>query len=218
MNINKELESIEIERITLLSELTRLNGGNFIDFTDSQFQSPVIPAGFEQWYVSAEQNNPVLIWLKKEMEISKKQEKLSRAMSLPKLQTGFMSEKIIGEQFQGITVGLSIPLWENKNTVKFAKANTIALESIITDNKIQLNNYLKSLHTKAISLKQNADDYRLNLRLFDNSELLKKALDKGEISLIDYILELSIYYESVNKLLELERGLNKTLAELNQYM
>lgn len=218
MNINKELESIEIERITLLSELTCLNGEIFIDFTDSQFQSPVIPADFEQWYVSAEQNNPVSIWIEKEMEISKKQEKLNRAMSLPKLQTGFMSEKIIGEQFQGITIGLSIPLWENKNTVKFAKANTIALESIITDNKIQLNNYLKSLHTKAISLKQNADDYRLNLRLFDNSELLKKALDKGEITLIDYILELSIYYESVNKLLELERGLNKTLAELNQYM
>lgn len=218
MNINKELESIEIERITLLSELTRLNGGNFIDFTDSQFQSPVIPADFEQWYVSAKQNNPVSIWIEKEMEISKKQEKLNRAMSLPKLQTGFMSEKIIGEQFQGITIGLSIPLWDNKNTVKFAKANTIALESIITDNKIQLNNYLKSLHTKAISLKQNADDYRLNLRLFDNSELLKKALDKGEITLIDYILELSIYYESVNKLLELERGLNKILAELNQYM
>lgn len=218
MNINKELESIEIERITLLSELTCLNGEIFIDFTDSQFQSPVIHADFEQWYVSAEQNNPVSIWIEKEMEISKKQEKLNRAMSLPKLQTGFMSEKIIGEQFQGITIGLSIPLWENKNTVKFAKANTIALESIITDNKIQLNNYLKSLHTKAISLKQNADDYRLNLRLFDNSELLKKALDKGEITLIDYILELSIYYESVNKLLELERGLNKTLAELNQYM
>lgn len=218
MNINKELELIEIERITLLSELTCLNGGIFIDFTDSQFQSPVIPADFEQWYVSAEQNNPVSIWIEEEMEISKKQEKLNRAMSLPKLQTGFMSEKIIGEQFQGITIGLSIPLWENKNTVKFAKANTIALESIITDNKIQLNNYLKSLHTKAISLKQNADDYRLNLRLFDNSELLKKALDKGEISLINYILELSVYYESVNQLLELERGLNNTAAELNQYM
>lgn len=218
MNINKELESIEIERITLLSELTRLNGGIFIDFTDSQFQSPVIPAGFEQWYVSAEQNNPVLIWLKKEMEISKKQEKLNRAMSLPKLQTGFMSEKIIGEQFQGITVGLSIPLWENKNTVKFAKANTLAIESIANDNKMQLYNHLKALHAKAIGLKQNADDYRLNLRLFDNSELLKKALDKGEISLINYILELSVYYESVNKLLELERGLNNTAAELDQYM
>ena len=44
------------------------------------------------------------------------------------------------------------------------------------------------------------------------------ALDKGEISLIDYILELSIYYESVNKLLEQEKYLNKILAKLNQYL
>jgi len=128
-----------------------------------------------------------------------------------------MSEKIVGEQFQGIAIGLSIPLWENKNTIQFAKANTLAIESIINDNKIQFYNHLKALHTKSIGLSQNVNDYRLKLRLFDNSELLKKALDKGEITLVDYILELSIYYESVNTLLELERGLNNTIAELNQY-
>jgi len=217
LNISKELELVEIERNTLLSELTRLNGGIFIDFTDNIVQSPITRNDFEQWYVSAEQNNPVLSWLKKEMEIGKKQEKLNRAMSLPKLQTGFMSEKIVGEQFQGIAIGLSIPLWENKNTIQFAKANTLAIESIINDNKIQFYNHLKALHTKSIGLSQNVNDYRLKLRLFDNSELLKKALDKGEITLVDYILELSIYYESVNTLLELERGLNNTIAELNQY-
>jgi len=54
--------------------------------------------------------------------------------------------------------------------------------------------------------------------LFNNSDLLKKALDKGEITLINYILELSIYYESVNNLLILERDMNKTIAELNQYL
>jgi len=32
------------------------------------------------------------------------------------------------------------------------------------------------------------------------------------------MLELSIYYESVNKLLELERDMNKAIAELNQYL
>jgi len=218
LNISKELESIEIERNALLSELSRLNGGQSIDFTDSVFQEPIISTDFEQWYVLLEQNNPVLSWLKKEIEICQKQEKLNRAMSLPKLQTGYISEKVTGQQFQGVTVGLSIPLWENKNKVEFAKANTIALESIATDNKLQFYNHLKTLHTKAISLQKNVNDYRLSLLSYDNSELLKKALDKGEISLINYILELSIYYESVNKLLELEREMNKTLAELNQYM
>ncbi|MDO9153121.1 MAG: TolC family protein [Paludibacter sp.] len=218
LNISKELESIEIERIALLSELARLNGGQFINFNDSVFQAPVIPVDFEQWYVLAEQNNPVLRWLKQEIEISQKQAKLNLAMSLPKIQAGYMSEKVIGQQFQGVTVGLSIPLWENKNKVKFSKANTIALESIVTDNKLQFYNQLKTIHTKAVGLQKTVNNYRLSLLSYDNSELLKKTLDKGEISLINYIVELSIYYESVNKLLELESEMNKTLAELNQYL
>lgn len=218
LNISKELESIEIERITLLSELTRLNGGQLINFTDSVFQEPIIPADFEKWYVLAEQSNPILSWLKQEIEISQKQTKLNFSMSLPKLQTGYMSENVIGQQFQGITIGLTIPLWENKNKVNYEKANTIALESIATDNKIQFYTQLKALHEKVFGLQKNVSDYRSNLVLFDNSELLKKALDKGEMSLINYLIELSIYYESFNTLLELEREMHKTLTELNQYL
>ena len=139
-------------------------------------------------------------------------------MSLPKLQAGYMSESIVGQDFKGLTVGLSIPLWENKNTVKYAKANTVALENMAIDNKVQLYNQLKVLHTKAIELQNSSADYKSKLQSFNNSELLMKALDKGEISLIDYILELSFYYESVNNLLELERDMNKTIAELNQYL
>ena len=129
-----------------------------------------------------------------------------------------MSESVVGQDFKGLTVGLSIPLWENKNTVKYAKANTVALESLTIDNKVQLYNQLKVLHTKAIELQNSSSDYQLKLQSLNNSELLKKALDKGEISLIDYILELSIYYESVNNLLELKRDMNITIAELNQYL
>jgi hypothetical protein len=129
-----------------------------------------------------------------------------------------MSESIAGQEFQGISAGVSIPLWENKNTVKYAKANALAIENSAIDNKIQLYNHLKVLHTKAISLQSNAADYKSKLQLFNNSELLIKALDKGEITLINYMLELSIYYGSVNKLLELERDVNKSMAELNQYL
>ena len=86
------------------------------------------------------------------------------------------------------------------------------------DNKVQLYNQLKVLHTKAIELQNSSSDYQLKLQSLNNSELLKKALGKGGISLIDYILELSIYYESVSNLLELKRDMNKTIAVLNQYL
>ncbi|HAQ20299.1 MAG TPA: transporter [Prolixibacteraceae bacterium] len=218
LNISKELESIGIERNALLAELTGLNGGQAVDFTSSVFQITGVPMDFEQWYLLAEQKNPTLSWLKKEIEISLKQTGLNRAMVLPKLHAGYMSEKVVGQQFQGVTVGMTIPLWENKNKVKYAEANSQALESIAADNKIQFYNRLKALHTKTIALQKNVNEYRSSLVSYDSSELSKKALDQGEISLINYLMEFSLYYQSINKLLELERDMNKTMAELNQYM
>jgi len=129
-----------------------------------------------------------------------------------------MSENVIGQEFQGISIGMTIPLWENKNKLKFAKANIVASESIVADNKLKFYNHLKALHSKIIGLQKNVNDYRKSLLLLDSSELLKKALEMGEISFIEYILELSIYYDSVNKLHELERDMNKSVAELKLYM
>lgn len=218
LNLSKEMESLNIEREALLGELTQLNGGIPIEFAQSEYPVTTIPADFEQWYTQAEQSNPLLIWLKKEIELNQKQVNLNRAMSLPKFQAGYMSENVVGQEFQGLTFGLSIPLWENKNTVKYAKANADALESLAKDNKIQLYNQLKVLHTKAIKLQNSSSGYQLKLQSLNNSDLLKKALDKGEISLINYILELSIYYESVSNLLQLKRDMNIAIAELNQYL
>ncbi len=218
LNQNKEIESLDIERKVLLGELSRLNAGAPIAFTANKFKAIHISADFDHWYQQAEQSNPILNWLKKEIEITEEQVSLSKAMSLPKLQAGYMSETVIGQDFKGLTVGLTIPLWENKNTIKYAKANTEALVNLAFDNKVQLYNRLKVLHTKAIELQNSCTDYKTKLQSFNNSELLKKALEKGEITLIEYILELSIYYESVKKLLELERDTNITVAELNQYL
>ncbi len=217
LNLSAKIELQDIERAALLSELTQMNGGVAIQFTDGEYQTPLIPTDFEQWYTQHEQNNPLLSWLRQELEISKKQVSLNKALSLPKVQAGYMSETVVGQRFRGMSVGLSIPLWENRNTVKYAKANAIALESVTADNKVQLYNQLKTLHRKAISLQSNVTEYRSKLQLFNSSDLLKKALDKGEISLIEYIMELSIYYENVNRMLELEKDMNKAVAELNRY-
>lgn len=218
LNISKELEVLELERNHLLGRLRRLNGGVDVDLTDSVFVKSNLPLDFEAWFQQAENNNPELNWFKSETEFSRKQLYLSKALSFPKFHVGYMSEKVVGEQFQGVTVGLSIPLWENKNTVKYARANISAMEDMATDNKVMFYNHLKSLHAKAAGLQNSVNDYRSKLNLLNNSVLLKKALDQGEISLIDYMLELSIYYESENRLLEMEKALVKAMAELEQYL
>ncbi len=217
VNLTKDYEANEILRNSLLTELVRLNGGNHVVLDDTLFLAESVAADFENWYREAEAGNPLLTWVRQEVEVSLAQEKLNTAMSLPKMEGGYMSEKTLGSEFRGITLGISIPLWENRNTVKYAKARTLALQSAEEDSRLQFYNNLKLLHGRAVALSSSLEDYKEQLRLFSNADLLREALDGGEISLIDYILELSIYYESVDNLLAMERELNSTIAELNQF-
>lgn len=217
VNLIKDEESNNVERNMLLSELMSLNGGLTLEFTDSIFQVQAVNVDFDQWFNQAEQDNPVLKWLKQEIQISRKNEKLNIAMSYPKFHSGYISEEIVGELYQGVTLGITIPILENKNTVKYAKAKTSALESAEADTKLQIYNELKRLHERAISLQNSLDDYMINLQKYDNSELLKKALEKGELSLGEYYYELTVYYESIDKLLTLKKNLNETIIELKRY-
>ncbi len=217
LNLRKEAETSGINREALLSELASYNAGVPIDFSDTVYTYSIIPKEFDQWYQQSLQQIPELNLIKNEITFSYKQQQLSTALSLPKFSAGYMSEKVINQQLQGIIAGISIPLWENKNKVKFAKARTIALQSMEADRKSQLYNQLKTYHTKIIGLQKTVFDYQTSLQSFVNTELLYKALEKGEISLLEYILELSVYYSSATNLLETEKEINKTIVELYQY-
>lgn len=217
LNNKKEVETLAIERNTVLKQLSALNGGIPVELNGISVTQTVLPSDFDQWYSKAEQNNPALLWLKQEIEVKMQQEKLNRALSLPKASAGYMSEKVVGEHFQGVTVGVSIPLWENKNTVKYAQAQTLAIQSLEVDSKLQFYNQLKIQFDKAVSLQKTALDYRQVLESSNNPALLKKALDMGEISLINYLLELSFTYSAIDNLLKSEYELNKSVAFLNQF-
>lgn len=218
LNLTQAVKANETQQEALRSELIALNGGKVIELKIVDFQMPVLADDFETWYVQAEEKSPVLNWLKQELKVQEKQVQLKRALSLPKLKAGYMSEQVTEETFRGISVGVTIPLWENNNTVKYAKAQSLATESLQEDQKLQLYNRLKMLYTKAHQLNQNLIVYKQQLDLFNHAGLLKKALDAGEINLIQYMMELSIYYDSVNQRLSLEKELSNTIAELNQYI
>lgn len=213
--VANEMNRIEIEQASLLSELKALNGGKDISFAMSEISNKTLPVNFEDWYVSAESKSPVLQYIRGQIEIGQQQVKLNTAMGLPKFKAGYMSEKVVGQNFQGVTVGVSVPLWENKNRVKQAKAQVRAAETALEDTKTQFYNRLQNLFIRSSGLQENALKYRNALSSFNNEALLKKALDSGEISLLNYLLEIEYYYDAMNKVLEAERDLGLSLAELS---
>jgi outer membrane protein TolC len=217
LNISKEAETLDIDRNLLLADLRALNGGKPIDISGAHY--PVFPAipSFDEWLTRAEQGNPMLSWYRQQIAISEEEVRLNHSMALPKFGAGYMSEKVAGQKYQGLTIGLTIPLMENKNTVRFSKARTTAYQGAENDARLQFYSEMQALYEKVTRLRESVNDYRANLSLFSNDELLRKALDLGEISLAEYLYEITIYYDGRDKMMEMERDLYRAWMELMQY-
>ncbi|HML64008.1 MAG TPA: TolC family protein [Dysgonomonas sp.] len=216
LNAEKALQINEVDLNLSKSELQRLNGG--LDITEfNRYPDFTFPLNFIEWFAIVKANNPSLRVAEQEVALSRKQEQLTRALNLPKITAGYASERVSGTIFQGVSVGVSIPLWEGKNTVKHQKAQTVALQMQHEDSELQFRNTLKNQYDKAKKLSLLLKEYEDALSVTSSQDLLKMALDKGQLSLINYLLELSVYYETVDKYLETERDYQLAVAELQQW-
>ncbi len=217
-NISNEVQRINLERSRILSELTRLNGGEPVAFDCASYDSAALPADFDSWYEVAEAENPALRYLKSEAEVSSKEVSLAKSGNLPKFSAGYMGEFVTGNTFQGVTVGVSIPLWENRNKVKQAKAAAQASAIEAEDAKMQYYNGLKELYAQALGLQANVQNYNQAFEQSGNSELLYTAYSKGEISLLTYLLEMEYYFTAYDSLLQTQRDFELAVARLNAAM
>ncbi len=213
--VQGEVDRIETERKSRLVELKRLNGGKEILFDETIYPAQAFPANFDEWLSQAEEKSPVLQYVTQQIEIERQQVKLNKSMWWPKFFAGYMSENTVDDNLRGVTVGMSVPLWENKNRAKQAKAQLKASESVLADSKMQFYNDLQRMYLNASNLQRTAVKYRAAFSAYNNEPLLKKALDAGEISMLIYLQEIEYYYTSMTNTLEAERDFALSAAELS---
>lgn len=214
-NVNADMLRLSTERKGVISQLQRLNGGEAVNLDQSEFPEVRMPADFPLWYADAEGKNPLLSYISQEVELGKAEVSLAKAGRLPSLSVGYMSEKVVGEHFQGISMGISLPLWSSRNKVRQAKTAAAAAEARSTDAKIQCLSELRILYDRAAGLKAVAENYRSSLEKSNNGVLLMKSLNAGSISMSDYIIGTTLYYDTFDKALQAELDYRKALAELS---
>ena len=212
-----QLEQMKLEQEMLLAELTRLNGGIPIDMKNNLFEMNSLEPDFESWYTLAEAENPVLGWLKQQSELSIKKVQLEKSLRMPKFHAGYMSEKGVGEQFQGVTAGVSIPLWENRMRVRESRALAdVALVKEV-DARFQFYSEMKKQHQKAVTLQLSSEGFEARLQEYNNRSLLERALNAGEMSLTEYLFELTAYYNAIDSLLEMKYEALRARYMLQRY-
>lgn len=217
LNLAQEKSHAEAEREGMLLEMKRLNGGVALDITDSEFPEMSAPADFDVWYNQATQRLPSLLLINKQLEENQQQIKLEKSQWAPRFLAGYMREQVPSEIFQGIKVGVSVPLWQNVNSVKQTKLRSSALQLQAADEQSRTYNDLKTHYLMLLSVDEQIADYHQLLETVDAMQLLKEALDSGQMSLVDYLFESSIYHESHERFAELQYDAAKHYLVLQVY-
>ncbi len=216
-----EINTLYKENISDITQmhqhLTELNGGNMVLVNDTIYPvSAVLPA-FEILEQEFELNDPLRKMLEQEKVIAQNELSLRKALWLPKIETGYHYQGILGETFQGFHAGISIPLWQNKNTIN-------AQESYINYTKVQLASHtnehyyeIKEKYERYLSLAASLEEYRKIFNEVNNKQLLDKALALNQISVIDYFFEMSFFDNASRNYLQTENEYFEIIAELNKY-
>lgn len=205
-----------VERESLLSELQGLNGGEPVEVNASVISTDeVLPADFGAWYAEASPQIPELAYMKKNVDVNAAEARTAKMANYPSLTAGYMAELVKGSNFRGLTLGLSIPIWSVRSKVRRANASCEAAKLEERDAVTKTYNSFKALYDRAKGLQEISTELSSSLAVSTEAmALTEHKLKAGDISLIDNIMELSLYYSLADEVLATSCDYALALAEL----
>lgn len=218
LNAKTEARMNETARVAKLQELATLNGGAALAFTDTAYALSREVLSFDELKAEAMQADPQLQTLRSEQVTALRQLSVSKAKNLPGFELGYrLNTAAGGERFNGFLVGVSIPLFSNRNYVKKAKAQTRYTEMQLESTSFTVGNELRQLYNQSVALKSSLDEYEDVLKSQNSLALLNKAIQSGQISMIEYFVDVTTYYQSMQNYLQLQNQYQKVMAQLYKY-
>lgn len=214
LNVKTEANLNESALQNKLHELRALNGDIPVTFEQSEYPATILSSDYEQLRQEVLSTDYELAALLQESEAANKQVSINKAQWLPKLELGYRRNTESGTPFNGVVVGFSIPMFENRNKVKMAKAQSLNLNYRKESTVLQVESELAQLYKEARTLRDAMNEYEKTFAAQSDLELLKTALTGGEISMIEYFVEVSVVYQCKLNYLQLQNQYQKAVAQI----
>ena len=197
--------------------LMEMNGGIVTDTANVSYAYDVrkLPQNFDVWYSEYAAFEPGALEMDEKKSLAYNQEQLAKSAWWPKFSVGYDSEIGTDEKLRGMSFGLSLPLWENRNVRKAASANR-------TSSTLEYEETQKLLYTKYHDLYEltkmllwSYEKQQESVQGVEESEaLLQKAVRAGEISLGEYLMEITVFSEVRLEMIQSEYEYESSKTEL----
>ncbi len=198
-----------------LAELRSLNGGVEVVVNDTVYSDDAtLPADFNSWFSAIMPQLKELDVVRTECRLACAQSSALRAQNIPQLTVGYMGEFTPDEHYEGVTVGLSIPVWSAGRRAKQARAAMKAAQDRASATFQLMRSRLGAAHAQALMLGRIAAEQREALELNDNRALNQRALEDGLLTVAQAITSDDLYYSAAVEAIEAEHDYQRALAQL----
>ena len=214
LNVKTETSLNETALRNKLQELNTLNGNIPVVFEENTYPATPFPADYQILKSEVLSADRTLMAFNNESLVARKQIAVNKSQWLPKLELGYRRNTETGTPFNGVVVGFSFPLFENRNKVKIAKAQALNIDLQKDNASLQVESELAQLYREAKTLHTSMEEYRKTFQAQQDLALLKQALTGGQISMIEYFVEVSVIYQSHQNYLQLENQYQKAMARI----
>ena len=193
-DVQNRAAEINLQGDHAVHDLQRLVGGESYSFYQGEYEEVRVETSFESWYEQLEMQNPSSRLLDNQVEAARYRQQLSRAQWLPEVSVGYASENVVGQSFRGVKVGLSLPIWSQQRAVKASRLAEAAATEELSSQRTEWFSRLQCMFHRHEALIRNVGNLREAFQRCNSIDLLDKALEAGEISLEQYLLEADYYY------------------------
>ena len=214
VQVRYDFQKLENEQQVFKGELVALNGGQPIDFADMDYPSWIVPAFNEEWKTNRVNALPQIQQAQSEEGLNINNLNLTKSETMPKFSLGFAGEYLPNENFHGVVVGITIPLFENRYKVKTALLNLNAAQA---GNKHIQSMAMQTIERQIMQYEQTKQQFDFCKQAKNRISILNDLnhlLQVNQITLVEYIMQMETQYKLSINYLESEHSLCLATWEL----
>lgn len=211
--LREQLSAVDLRIIELRSRLADLNGGTEPECTYMMPPADV-PMPLDRLLADWEEYAPDLTVLRLEHQSADNDVKVSRRQSWPKVEIGYKYEYGDGRNRNGLTAGLSIPIFSNRHNVKRAKAMEYAARTSAEAALAEQRNTVTELYMRTDYIGRMLGSFSTMPDAASYTDMLGRLLEAGQINIVDYYSELDTFFSTLETRMQTDLEYRIGLARL----
>lgn len=213
MDVAAALVQVETDLQTTMASLRTMNGGLPVQFDAMEYPRTMPVTDFETFRDTLMAAELELKASEADVRAAEQEIRVNRQNWLPQLQVGYRRNTALSEASNGFIVGASFPLFSNRYKSRIANARHTASQYRFNQVQIETEARIRTEYDEMMRLQEALGIYDVAL-MEETLEMLGKAVEAGQLSVIEYYTEADSIYSKLLSLSEMENTYQKLIADI----